>query len=162
MIMQKLRTRLICCAFAWSISAAAQAAPPIRLLCSGEIVSVTDLKKKEVDKLFLNVTIDLDKRTIRIPEFWGCFADIGNLDAPHKRQACAGEPLPITITPEEFTFHDKSEDWSFTGKTSLTINRYSGTLTISSIATAKPAARATWWIINTDGKLMCTTPTKKF
>ncbi len=157
-----MRTHLICLAFAWSISASAQAAPPIRLLCSGEIITVTDLKQKEVDKVFLNVTIDLDKRTIRIPEFWGCYADIGNIDAPHKRQACAGEPLPLMITPEEFTFYDESEDWSFKGKTSLKINRYSGTLTISSTATAKPAAQAKWRILNADGNLMCATPAKKF
>ena len=160
--MQKLRTCLIAMAFACSVSVAAQAAPPIRLLCSGEIVTLTDLKKKDVDKVFLNVTIDLDKRTIRIPEFWGCYADIGNIDAPHKRQACAGEPLPLAITPEEFTFYDESEDWSFKGNATLKINRYSGTLTISSTATAKPAAGAQWRMHNATGNLMCTTPTKKF
>jgi hypothetical protein len=140
---------------------AAESAPITRLHCQGTITDQLDLKQKEIEKKSLNVLIDHEKRTIEISESWSCIADMGNTSSPHLRQACIGK-LPLQITPDEFIFFGQSSDAFYSGSTTLKINRYSGTMNISGISQAKPAARARWslWIV--DGQLACSTPTKKF
>lgn len=153
--------KVICLFFACSYGVSVSAAPLLRLLCTGEITTTTDLQPKEVDRVALNVTIDTDKKFIEIPEDWSCFADIGNVSNPNLRQACLGR-LPLTIRDAEFVFFSESDGPWYKGQATLTINRYSGTLVVSSIASAKPAARAMWSIMHSSGSLTCTTPAKKF
>lgn len=143
------------------IASGAESAPITRLLCQGTLTDQIDLKPKETEQKSLNVLIDHEKSTIEISESWLCMADMGNTASPHLRQACLGK-LPLQITPDEFIFSGQSTDAFYSGSATLRINRYSGTMNITGISHAKPAARARWsiWVVN--GQLACSTPTKKF
>lgn len=123
------------------IVSTAESAPITRLYCQGTIADQIDLKPKETEKKSLNVLIDHEKGTIEISESWLCMADMGNTASPHLRQACRGK-LPLQITPDEFIFFGQSTDALYSGSSTLKINRYSGTMNISGISQAKPAARA--------------------
>lgn len=120
----------------------------IRLLCKGDLNTTVDAKPS-VTQLLLDVTINTESKTMKIPGSYGCIGNIGN-----KNMVCS-DVLPVTVKDDEIISLVESDGEYFKGSTVVNINRYSGTLTISGLAFAKPAAQAQWVTMMTDAKLSC-------
>lgn len=134
----------------------------ISLRCKGDIETTTETTKDNdpVRKpVTVDVLLDLQDSTVEINGYWGCLADIGN-NNPFSYK-CVGK-MPVNVSYAEVKFSARSSDDKYEGSTVFTINRYSGSLSISSHAISKPAANAQWGLLLISAKLQCTKPEKKF
>lgn len=120
----------------------------IRLLCKGELRTTIDLKT-DTTQLMLDVTVNTQSQTMKIPGYWGCLGSMGN------RERVCPEEVPISIKDDEFFSYTGSDGDEYKGSTFLKINRYSGLLTISGLAQAKQNSNARWIVMMTDAKLPC-------
>lgn len=120
------------------------AEPRIPLTCKGvfgvSIDMVTSGNKKPVT---VEVFLDLEDSTMEIKGDWGCLGDIGNPEMSWRppRFKCIGL-LPVEITEEKVDYTIFSEDERYSNLSGFVLNRYSGTLTVSGVATAKPNSGA--------------------
>ncbi len=100
----------------------------------------------------LDVSIDLQERSMKIPGYWGCIGNIGN---PERTNGSCTETFPILIKDDEYLYYTDSDGKDYRASTSLRLNRYSGILMVSGLAQAKPPAGAQWVILMTESKLSC-------
>ena len=152
-------TKLSLLAILAAFVAPASAEDSLYLVCSGDIETTTDLTKKERTQETVDVVVDPVSSTVEIDGYWGCMADMGVAD-PTKYK-CLGKQ-PITVSEPEFRFFARSENEMFEGHTSFTINRYSGALSVNSMALARPAAKATWHFVSISARLQCSRQRKSF
>ena len=134
----------------------------IPLRCKGDIETTTETTTDNVPirkPVTVDVLLDLQNSTVEINGYWGCLADIGN-NNPFSYK-CVGK-MPVNVSYAEVKFSARSSDDKYEGSTEFTINRYSGSLSISSHAISKPAANDQWGLLLISAKLQCIKPEKKF
>ena len=123
----------------------------VRLICKGELSTTIDFKT-EKKPLLLDVSINLQEGSMKIPGYWGCIGDLGNRERTN--DSCT-ETFPIKIKDDEYLYYTDSDGNDYRASTSLRLNRYSGILMVSGLANSKPPAGAQWLILMTDSKLSC-------
>ena len=123
----------------------------VRLNCKGELSTTVDFKTAKIP-LLLDVSIDLQEGSMKIPGYWGCIGDLGNRERTNN--SCT-ETFPIRVKDDEYFYYTYSDGKDYQASTSLRLNRYSGILTVSGLAYSRPPAGAQWHILMTDSKLSC-------
>jgi len=126
--------------------------PTSRLLCTGEIIKTTDVTRKEATIINLDVEIDYEHEIAQIDDYWGCLAFLG-APTSSKEKGCWGR-LPLDITESKISYSKSNKGDLYDGMGLFEINRSSGIMTIAGMASSKNP-KATWFLIQTNGKLQC-------
>jgi hypothetical protein len=146
--------RALLLAFTMTLSTSLIAGDMANLRCTGTVTQTTD-GKAETKQHSVDLIIDLAAGTMKISGYWGCLADLGAA----QKEIC--NVFPVKMTESEVTFFGHSKGTDYDGATNMTLNRYSGNLTATSIATAKTPA-ASWKLIMIDTAMACVAPQKLF
>ncbi len=124
------------------------------LKCNGTLETKTDGAISH-EATSIDVLIDFRGSTASINGWWGCFS----LD---EKSACVTGTFPVKITDGEVKFFEQSNSSGYSFLTSFSINRYTGTFSVSSISSASPQSGARWRLIDSEAKLQCTPSQRRF
>lgn len=127
----------------------------VRLQCKGSVVQITDGREKGEVKS-IDLVFDPGRSFVQINGYWGCLANLGELGSDKCRA------FPVKVSDGEVEYFGNSEGDGYSGMTTLTINRYSGSFKATSVGNAKPISDASWRTMMINTSMECTAPSKLF
>lgn len=130
------------------------------LECKGELRTESDYApSNQTQMTSVDVRLDPQQKVISIDGWWGCVAHLGEDFASAKK---CGPNLPVVITESAVEYFGNSANEKYQGSTVVTINRFSGRMTVFSNATALPPAGAKWGHMMINGQFTCKSSKKLF
>ena len=129
--------------------------------------SITGLKcggmlEKYTDGVVINeatsidVLVDYRLSVASINGWWGC------LNSNNPNSACVSGTMPVTITDAEVKYYEESNSGGYSSISTFSINRYTGTFSVSSYSSASPQSGARWGMMLYSGKLNCISSQRQF
>ncbi len=154
--MNRLALNLVASLFAYSMIGVAQSQSDstIGLKCTGTLEKFTD-GVVSYEPTSIDVLINPGTATASINGWWGCMS-------MHETALCTAGTIPVSISGDEIKFLESSNTSSQTSTSGFSINRYTGTFSVNSIASAKPQSGAVWGVIMYSAKLNCTQSQRRF
>lgn len=131
------------------------------LSCAGQLEFNTDAKR-EVKQSVVSVVLDTKSKVLQISDLWGCLMDMAPPSGGQSDGLSCISPLPVQVSEREFIFALDRTNTTYATKTTLTLNRYTGALSVQSFAVALPAAKASWSNFVVEGTYACTIQQRKF
>ena len=143
-----------------SLSPAGAQEAVTNLSCSGQVEFATD-GRREVKRSSVNVALDLQAQVVEISDVWGCVLDFAVSSGLSEGLSCNGR-LPVSVSEREITFSREQASTKYATRTVFTLNRYSGSLTVNSLAIALPESRATWKSAFVTASFVCSSQQRRF
>ena len=139
---------------------AAAGETPVILSRVGDAEFNTD-NRIERKPLSVDLALDVAANTAQFSGMWGCLADFAESTPTQMSDACLRN-LPVIVSERDVSFTKAATGDRYATQTSFFLSRYTGALTIRSLAVALPAAKAQWTNFIVSAALSCAPQTKKF
>ena len=133
----------------------------IYLSCAGQLEFNTDAKR-EVKPSIVSVALDVNSNALQISDLWGCLLDMAPSTSERSGGLSCKGPLPVKVNDQEVSFALERTGAAYATRTTLTLNRYTGSLSVRSLAVALPAAKASWINFIAEGTYACSKQQRKF
>ncbi len=144
----------------YTVAPASALASPVQLHCTGEANSKLD-GRSEKEKLEVDASFDPKRSMLQISGFWGCVADLGETGDPNPRHPCSA-PIAVAVSEGEASATLEVTGINYGARTAVRLSRYSGDLSVASIAVAWPASNAKWSYFTVNASLLCVPQVKRF
>lgn len=142
------------------VSHAPQLVAQTILRCEGVVSSSSEAQPLARSRQTISIEVSADASQMRITGYWGCAVEMAR-DAGRDRAICSGA-LDLTNSGNQSTWARDFSGKGYSGFSSLTVDRVTGTLTAGSMVYANETSGANWKLMSIDASFECKTAPRLF